>query len=135
MTIVALLCVDRWGRRKFLITGASLMGFSLLVLGLVTHYETGESIVNPCQEELYCQIPSHNTSFNSSLQIEIHSRESYDSVISNFTTNNTTQSTVQFTLHGEGFGRIMAFTALLTFVAAYGFSFGPGNSTFLFLHR
>ena len=111
------------------------MGFSLLVLGLVTHYETGESIVNPCQEELYCQIPSHNTSFNSSLQIEIHSRESYDSVISNFTTNNTTQSTVQFTLHGEGFGRIMAFTALLTFVAAYGFSFGPGNSTFLFLHR
>jgi MFS family permease len=65
MTIVALLCVDRWGRRKFLITGASLMGFSLLVLGFVTHYETGESIVNPCQEELYCQIPSHNTSFNS----------------------------------------------------------------------
>ena len=135
MTIVALLCVDRWGRRKFLITGASLMGFSLLVLGLVTHYESGESIVNPCQEELYCKIPSNNTSFNSSLQIEIHSRESYDSVIYNFTTNNTTQSSVQFTLHGEDFGRIMAFTALLTFVAAYGFSFGPGNFTFLFPHK
>jgi len=134
MTIVALLCVDRWGRRKFLITGASLMGFSLLVLGLVTHYESGESIVNPCQE-LYCQIPSNNTSLNSSLQIKIHSRESYDSVISNFTKNNTTQSSVQFTLHGEDFGRIMAFTALLTFVAAYGFSFGPGNFTFLFHYK
>lgn len=130
MTIVALLCVDRWGRRKFLITGASLMGLSLLVLGLVTHYESGDSIVNPCQEELYCQMPSHNTSLNSSLQIESQPRVSYDSVISNFTTNNTTQSYVQFSLHGEDFGRIMAFTALLTFVAAYGFSFGPGNFTF-----
>ena len=129
MTVIALLCVDRWGRRKFLLTGASLMGLSLLVLGLVTHYESGESIVNPCQEDLYCHIQSHNSSFynsslNSSLQTEIPITNS--TVISNVTKNSTSHSLMQFILHGEGVGKVLAFTALLTFVAAYGFSFGPG---------
>ncbi|XP_076088552.1 solute carrier family 2, facilitated glucose transporter member 10-like isoform X1 [Mytilus galloprovincialis] len=124
MTIVALLCVDRWGRRKFLLVGATLMGISLLVLGLVTHYDSGESITNPCQDDMFCQsFNSSSVLLNSSLEIQTHVREV--TVISNFTANTTVYPILPFKLHGDDAGRVMAFTALLTFVAAYGFSFGP----------
>ena len=126
MTIVALLCVDRWGRRKFLLVGATLMGMSLLVLGLVTHYDSGESITNPCQDDMFCQsFNSSSVLLNSSLEIQTHVREV--TMISNLTANTTIYPIVPFKLHGDDAGRVMAFTALLTFVAAYGFSFGPSK--------
>lgn len=102
------------------------MGMSLLVLGLVTHYDSGEAITNPCQEDMFCQsLNSSSVLLNSSLEIQMPVSEV--TVISNFTTNTTVYPILPFKLHGDDAGRVMAFTALLTFVAAYGFSFGPSK--------
>ena len=128
MTVIALLCVDKWGRRKFLLVGAVLMCLSLFILGLVTHYDSGESITDPCEEEMYCV---NTTSVSVMLQSSVSSPNiqstiSTTTVMTNYTQTNQT-TTTSITLHGAGLGKAMAFTALLTCVTAYGFSFGPGK--------
>lgn len=130
MTVVALLCVDKWGRRKFLLVGAALMCLSLLTLGLVTHYDSGESVIDPCQEEMYCASTANSSivskSSISSSDIQSAMTTTLKPIIANFTETNKTMTTpAPITLHGENLGKVMAFAALLSFVAAYGFSFGP----------
>lgn len=52
--MITLCCVDKWGRRRFLLAGATLMGVSLLLLGIISHLNDHIYGSNPCQESVQC---------------------------------------------------------------------------------
>ncbi|XP_069128335.1 solute carrier family 2, facilitated glucose transporter member 12-like [Argopecten irradians] len=116
MTVIALLSVDKWGRRKFLLTGAVLMGIAILCLGLVTHLQNHKLQKETCMESEECVLGSNHQNL---LYNQSH-------VVTNLTNPNITNSTEDTPLvHGDKAGRVVAFIALMTFVAAYAIGFGP----------
>ncbi|XP_061191892.1 solute carrier family 2, facilitated glucose transporter member 10-like isoform X5 [Saccostrea echinata] len=136
MTVITLCCVDKWGRRRFLLTGASLMGVSLLLLGIISHLNDHIYGSNPCQESVQClealteanhnfSIPYTTTpqmfSINDSYTLSELDWLSY--IMDNYTATTTEEPHVH--IHGSTVGKIAAFTALMLYVAAFGFSFGP----------
>eukprot|EP00058_Branchiostoma_floridae_P020853 XP_002606343.1 hypothetical protein BRAFLDRAFT_67586 [Branchiostoma floridae] len=48
-TIVSLCLVDRFGRRKFLLAGATVMAVSILILGVITHSFPASKFKRPCE--------------------------------------------------------------------------------------
>ncbi|XP_078590277.1 solute carrier family 2, facilitated glucose transporter member 12-like [Branchiostoma floridae x Branchiostoma japonicum] len=48
-TIVSLCLVDRFGRRKFLLAGATIMAISILILGVITHSFPASKFKRPCE--------------------------------------------------------------------------------------
>ncbi|CAH1252851.1 SLC2A12 [Branchiostoma lanceolatum] len=48
-TIVSLCLVDRFGRRKFLLAGATIMAISILILGIITHSFPASKFKRPCE--------------------------------------------------------------------------------------
>ncbi|KAI8499149.1 hypothetical protein Bbelb_229130 [Branchiostoma belcheri] len=48
-TIVSLCLVDRFGRRKFLLAGATVMAVSILILGVITHSFPASEFKRPCE--------------------------------------------------------------------------------------
>lgn len=137
MTIIALLCVDRWGRRKFLLTGAILMGVAILCLGLVTHLQDHSLSEDTCSENDICvqSAGDHSNLYNQSHQTiygnhgdDIHNLTNLDV---NTLLPNVTDGTPL--LHGDEAGKVVAFIALMTYVAAYAIGFGPGREIQSFL--
>ncbi|XP_033738281.1 solute carrier family 2, facilitated glucose transporter member 10-like [Pecten maximus] len=122
MTVIALLCVDKWGRRKFLLTGAILMGVAILCLGLVTHLQNHKLDKETCSESEAC-VPGHHQ-HQKFLYNQSHSLTGDNLTNSIITTlsNSTDDAPL---VHGDTAGKVVAFIALMTFVAAYAIGFGP----------
>ena len=181
MTVIALFCVDKFGRRKFLITGALLMGISILTLGVVCHFEQSGTPPKTCIDERNChntenipqnylndsheQIlttavdPNAHTSFitkNNSLAIKVTTTPKIDSnhmtsinqsnlsesqshsksVIKRDTHSNSaipesssssSDNQTKGENQGQSWEKVIGFAAIMVYVAAYGFSFGPGK--------
>ncbi|XP_060062554.1 solute carrier family 2, facilitated glucose transporter member 10-like [Ylistrum balloti] len=124
MTVIALLCVDKWGRRKFLLTGAVLMGTAILCLGLVTHLQNHTLNKKTCSESEVC-VPSTD---NHQHQVFLYNQSNSftGANLTNPSIANQSNSTDHTPLvHGDKAGRVVAFIALMTFVAAYAIGFGP----------
>lgn len=183
MTVIALFCVDKFGRRKFLITGAVLMGISILTLGVVCQFEQSGTPVKPCEDQTSCRntplnthifknvtneqmlttVPSQNNSsvvenissssvivttvkmdlshlafYNQSNSTESQShsviRRDIDSIGDSSMQGNSSTDLGNTTKGVKNAGslvqKIVGFSALMTYVAAYGFSFGPGKHSF-----
>lgn len=100
-TVVSLLLVDRMGRRKTLLLGAFIMALSLVCLGAFAFVQQRGSQIKPaCTDDL-----STNHSSNSTLEETLSDCSSSSDV-------------------NPGL-RYMALAALMAYVAAYSFSFGP----------
>ena len=181
MTVIALFCVDKFGRRKFLITGALLMCISILTLGVVCHFEQSGTPPKTCIDETNCQntplntgnIPqnfSHEHIFptteanahisiltqNNSSAIKVTTTPKIDSdhaisidhsnlsesqthsmsvikrdIHSNNAMPENSISTSKNQTKGDNQGwsleKVIGFSAIMVYVAAYGFSFGPGK--------
>ncbi|KAH3782648.1 solute carrier family 2, facilitated glucose transporter member 10-like isoform X2 [Dreissena polymorpha] len=54
MTVIALVCVDKIGRRKLLCTGSLFMGISIIALGTVCHFEQGTDPQKACVDHSSC---------------------------------------------------------------------------------
>jgi len=186
MTVIALLCVDKFGRRRLLVTGALLMGISIMTLGAVCQLDATSRSDQACVDHTDCighiehnhtflvhttQKPNlvlHNTTFNlnntfptnishdhyTTLGPNMHNINISASVIK---TSETTTESLAFRRRrssdnkysmshdnthvanttqdsgvesdGSMVERVIGFTALMCYVAAYGFSFGPGKFT------
>lgn len=151
-TIIALSCVDKWGRRKFLVTGASLMGIGVLLLGFLTHLDQHTMRIDPCEEDISCyhnslilnqsssdsiHYLSHHNNINISNKHPDHHNSlpmihptllpEFDNTGMNSTIlNGTDHHHSEEPVHGATPGKVVAFLALMMYVAAFGFSFGPG---------
>ncbi|XP_074642959.1 solute carrier family 2, facilitated glucose transporter member 10-like isoform X2 [Tubulanus polymorphus] len=108
-TVVSLSLFDKAGRRKFLLSGSTLMALSIFILGIVTFtLQQVEDVSVICHDGV-TMIPVNRTiGSNISLEesapvLEPH-QDQMQSVISKW----------------------ISFIALLVFVAGYAFSFGPG---------
>lgn len=143
MTVITLCCVDKWGRRRFLLTGATLMGVSLLLLGIISHLNDHVYGSNPCEESVQCS--ETTTFFNVNVTVPYSTtpqvfiaNESYtlseaewlSYYLDNYTTPPSPPSEPHVHIHGSTLGKIAAFTSLMLYVAAFGFSFGPGILSF-----
>lgn len=161
MTVVALIIVDKVGRRKLLFAGTIMMGISIFTLGIVCHFEASEAPQKVCVDHTNCHSPishshqfmlstistantsSHNTSRYTN--VTLHENGTAGSVMSiplkpvtkvipgvlandsdislNVTSGDKLKDT-NTTSHGV-FRKAAGFVALMCYVAAYGFSFGP----------
>ena len=185
MTIIALFCVDKFGRRKFLVTGAILMGISILTLGIVCHFEQSGTPAKTCVDQTSCRntnSANNKNYFNQTSTLEqiistTHSNNHHVDISKNIShtlivtttakidlkhmtsgsQSNSTESqhqsrsvikrdssqnvlpTTESSVPGNNVSdsgngtksslvqKIIGFSALMTYVAAYGFSFGPGK--------
>ena len=188
MTIIALFCVDKFGRRKFLVTGAILMGISILTLGIVCHFEQSGTPAKTCVDQTNCR--NTNSANNKNSQNYFNQTSTLEQIIPTTLSNthhvvisknishthivtttakidlnhmtsgsqsNSTESqhhsrsvikrdssqnvlpTTEHSVPGNSVSdsgngtksslvqKIIGFSALMTYVAAYGFSFGPGK--------
>ena len=180
MTIFALLCVDKFGRRRLLFTGALVMGISIIALGVACQFDRENIQTKVCVDHSDCYSDqNHNHSFpiDSSIHnpanpitefstkdsnvtslpkilskrfVDVMSRDFSKSVdeSTNFVIVSkrdqpdlsTSQSKGGNPVSGNVKGdnpskgskvqRYLGFTALTCYVAAYGFSFGPGMRMF-----
>lgn len=180
MTIFALLCVDKFGRRRLLYTGALIMAVSIIVLGIACHFQQGNIPEKACVDHSGCHSDTaHNHSFpiksspnpltenltskglnlvhttapSGRLKRELRnlvndisdsnlakrSLLNPDSVVASRRDNsvesvseNKGDNQNSETSKGENSSqvsvlqKIVGFAALTCYVAAYGFSFGPG---------
>ena len=109
-TIISLSIVDKVGRRKALIFGITLMGLAVLVLGIFACVDNSEMSGKTCTEYHLMNnvtINGNNVSENDVNQTSINSEMTCP------------ESTTSKSL------RITAFVALVTYVCAYSFGFGP----------
>lgn len=179
MTVIALFCVDKFGRRKFLITGAILMGISILTLGVVCHFEQSGTPPKTCIDEINCHntgnIPQnyvnishkqiftttdqanahilfitknnsvamkvtttpkidsgHQTSVNQSNTSESQShsksvikRDTHSNNASAMPETSSSDNQTKGDNQGQSWEKVIGFAAIMVYVAAYGFSFGP----------
>ncbi|XP_045160564.2 solute carrier family 2, facilitated glucose transporter member 10-like isoform X2 [Mercenaria mercenaria] len=174
MTIIALICVDKFGRRKLLYVGATVMGISIFTLGIVCHFESASLPNKACVDHSHCQSATEHTHafatkipdlsnsehkdiisttlkaiskrdsennasgndvsslYNESTNVPLldqntqknHSDNGFDNLgINNHSASNITKG--DNSNHSSLFQRIAGFAALMCYVAAYGFSFGP----------
>ncbi|XP_052776267.1 solute carrier family 2, facilitated glucose transporter member 12-like isoform X2 [Mya arenaria] len=168
MTVISLVCVDRFGRRRLLYTGALMMGVSITTLGVVCQFQQGGQPNKACLDHSDCHSNVlHNHSF---LVSSIPPTNSKDQIVSSAVFNISALTTAS-TLHrakksgdrlpskvgnshisaysvadntetgadnedssdtgsdkkseGSLTQRVLGFTALMCYVAAYAFSFGP----------
>lgn len=166
MTVFALICVDKFGRRRLLFIGAIIMGLSIFTLGIVCHFERAGIPNKTCVDHSDCQNTlTHNHSFSVSLG-DLHKsivdrpelnettlkppviqngsvmtgssdvpvlnnshNQSYDihSDGKNSLVSENKLSKADNSSHSSSLQRILGFSALMCYVAAYGFSFGPGK--------
>ena len=180
MTVIALFCVDKFGRRKFLITGALLMGVSILTLGVVCHFEQSGTPAKTCVDDTNCHntaVISQNISHNQLLTIvdpnahilfitknnseaikvtttpkidsdhvtlvnlsnysesQSHSKSvikrdthsNSDTALPESDSSNSMNNQTKGESQGQSWEKVIGFAAIMVYVAAYGFSFGPGK--------
>lgn len=132
MTCIALACVDFWGRRKFLLSGATLMAVGILILGLITKFQ--DFLLKPyqCKEILDCIKSNLNNSqlangLNSSITTTLVGNTT--AVVSEMTTTEPITP-----IEGAMLVKIVSLLALMLYVAAFAFSFGPGELILLIFY-
>ncbi|XP_060559321.1 solute carrier family 2, facilitated glucose transporter member 10-like isoform X2 [Ruditapes philippinarum] len=171
MTIIALICVDKFGRRKLLLTGSTIMGVGIFILGIVCHFESASIPNKACVDHSHCHsLTEHTHAFATSIPDLSNSQNilstlksmskrdfvnetldngfvSYSnistvvpSLYQNTQNNSSTDLLDKVAINNSNSGgsvkgdnsshssliqRIAGFTALMCYVAAYGFSFGP----------
>lgn len=196
MTVIALICVDKFGRRRLLYTGAIIMGLSIFTLGVVCHFEQAAIPDKVCVDHSDClSFTAHNHSFivsttdkplentpgfilkftsNGDKSIVYTTQKSISKRSDNITmsdnktvpvynvynSTNISNTTIFYhsgTVPSSGndtkkpgvntagnnrtvedrasasslVQKIFGFVALMCYVAAYGFSFGPGQPLFV----
>lgn len=122
-TVISLSAVDKGGRRRFLLIGVSTMTVSILTLGVIAHYSSLGQPARKCDfnstTSLQTATPYRPTSFHiPTTKMSV----SPPVLLTNSTVSNTTE--VEPKLVGRGL-RYLTLSALVLFVAAYSFSFGP----------
>ncbi|KAL4235583.1 hypothetical protein ACF0H5_003979 [Mactra antiquata] len=173
MTVFALICVDKFGRRRLLLIGAIVMGLSVITLGIVCHFESAGVPEKTCVDHSHCQsailhnhsfnvipVSTHrpsnysistikpldfninnrtaiNDSLNDSRMIPLVDKTTTDSDNINDTgindvktktfndSSHTNTTRVENLGHSSTIQKVFGFSALMCYVAAYGFSFGP----------
>lgn len=119
-TVISLSTVDKGGRRRFLLIGVTAMTVSVLTLGIMTHYT---SFGHPARKCHFSPQKSpniaHFPSNTSSSQFHFNSSSVSYASKSAVTTTDATPA-----LASKGL-RYFTLGALVLFVGAYSFSFGP----------
>ena len=141
-TIISLLCVDRAGRRKFLLGGTTLMCVGIVTLGIMSNYLPAHT-KQPCDIHQGYVLPMpHNHSFvqqpqilnkpsthnilnlmknSSAINVKDHkSKRIFSGTVTTLTPNSD--------LKIEEVHKWLAIVALMVFVAGYAIGFGPGNT-------
>ena len=104
------------GRRRFLLIGVSCMAVSVLALGIVAHYTSlGHA-------ERKCHFTLHSSPTISQVSSTTTNSTSFSFV--SLSSVNTTDPTPALASKGL---RYFTLSALILFVGAYSFSFGPGE--------
>ena len=136
MTMIALLCVDKGGRRKFLMAGAISMAISIFVLGVVTYFNSAGLTPKTCSDDFVDFCVLNNTHINTPVinQTMYADISNSTSPLQTFLVplggalENTTSSVpTNILLQGSTARKAVAFVSLMAFVAAYSVSFGPGK--------
>merc|ERR1719242_179080 len=109
-TAISLSIVDKVGRKKALISGIAVMGFAVLVLGIFASVDNSEVSGKPCTEyHLMKNLTNNNNNVT---------ENDLNQILTN-SEMTCPESTTSKSL------RIIAFLALVTYVCAYSFGFGP----------
>lgn len=130
-TIISLSSVDKGGRRRFLLIGVSVMTVSILTLGIIAHFT---SLGEPQRKCYYNSTALPSSRIHSlSTMAPTTSTAAMSTILTNSSTfyspTNFTSSVLYTTvskpmLASKGL-RYLTLSALVLFVAAYSFSFGP----------
>ncbi|KAL9980903.1 hypothetical protein ACROYT_G009544 [Oculina patagonica] len=130
-TIISLSFVDKGGRRRFLLIGVSIMAVSILTLGIIAHYLSLGHPARKCHfnttTPLHVQSSNLPSSF-SAPHFPTTTASSYPFTNSTLLLVNSTGSVnhTEPTVTSANNGlRYLALSALVLFVGAYSFSFGP----------
>ena len=118
-TAISLSIVDKVGRKKALISGIAVMGLAVLVLGIFASVDNSEVSGKPCTEYTN-HLMKHNLTNNNNTNV---TEKDLNQIVvianSEEEINTCPEATTSKSL------RIIAFLALVTYVCAYSFGFGP----------
>ena len=117
-TAVSLSLVDRIGRRRALVVGITVMATSIAALAFYSFEQDSLAVEETCVEPLVNSSSSSSnfksSSSNSSMLMSLNNSDSSSSCSEDSSSSSQSK-----------FNRYFAFTALVSFVCAYSFSFGP----------
>jgi MFS family permease len=106
------------GRKKALISGIAVMGFAVLVLGIFASVDNSEVSGKPCTEYTN-HLMKHNSTNNNNTNVTDKDLNQIVVIANSEEINTCPEATTSKSL------RIIAFLALVTYVCAYSFGFGP----------
>lgn len=125
------------GRRRFLLIGVSVMAVSILTLGIIAHYISLGHPTRECHFNMTTPLRTSNppsspslphvlttTAPNRSITNSTYISQTLPTVISTVSLNQTESTAIT---NNKGL-RYFTLGALVLFVGAYSFSFGPGKS-------
>ena len=117
-TAISLSIVDKVGRKKALISGIAVMGFAVLVLGIFASVDNSEVSGKPCTEYTN-HLVKHNLTNNNNTNVTEKDLNQIVVIANSEEINTCPEATTSKSF------RIIAFLALVTYVCAYSFGFGP----------
>jgi len=134
-TVISLSTVDKGGRRRFLLIGVSIMTVSILTLGIIAHYTSLGQPARKCHfnsttPQQFSNLPSTPTlPYASTTEIPVSSFTNTTNIYSTLFPTKSTGGSLNTTkskpnLASKGL-RYFTLSALVLFVGAYSFSFGP----------
>ncbi len=113
-TAVSLSLVDRIGRRRALVVGIIVMATSIAALAFYSFEQDSLAVEETCVEPLVNSSNATSNSSISSMTLSLNTSGSSSSCSEDSSSSSPSK-----------FNRYFAFTALVSFVCAYSFSFGP----------
>ena len=112
------------GRRRFLLIGVSVMAVSILTLGTIAHYISLGHPTRECHFNMTTPLRSSNPTSTHSNTNSTYISRTLPTLISTVLLNQTESTAITA---NKGL-RYFTLGALVLFVGAYSFSFGPGES-------
>lgn len=114
------------GRRRFLLIGVSVMAVSILTLGTIAHYVSLGHPTRECHFNMTTPLRSSNPAPMRSIMNSTYISRTLPTLISTISLNQTESTAITA---NKGL-RYFTLGALVLFVGAYSFSFGPGKSVY-----